>query len=312
MAAGPELTALFSEIGLHVTHCRPINWKRDQTTPLYYVEATEGRFVLKRPTPPLGVAGRLRRLAGDWEIDTQTKVYRSLAKQCFEHLKFPRLVASDGRNYLLLEYIETRSHEEHDLPRNALLYSLLEFQSAELRLNRTGAGKLLAMSRSPSTVLLRRFLRPLCSRFGLAMMRRGLEIVLRCHRDQPPLERPVVCHNDFHHNNLLLGIDGGLYFSDFESVSLDDRWALADIIHYGVGTQDFLIDKTIMMEYAELLRSAFVVELDIKAQMRFGLLLRVSKLALSRVPSVEVAERYGSFLREVLLDDQAFDAWLDT
>jgi hypothetical protein len=301
---------LLAGLGLHVFRCRPISWKRVQTTPLYLVESDEGRFVLKRSTPVRGPLSRLRHLFGDGDLDTQAQVYASLGQQEFEHLRYPRLIGTDGRRYLLLEHIETRPHGESDLPRAPLLRALLEFQNARIEFARSPGAALLAMARRPDAVLVRRMLSGLRPRFGWRATRRALKLVDRCRRDQPPLDRPVVCHNDFHHNNLLLGRDGVVYFSDFEYVSLDDRWMLADIIHYAVGTGSCTIDTGIIADYADLVDRTCPVGLDLPAQLRFGLLLRVSQLILSRVPPPAVATRYGAFFSEVLLDDRAFEAWL--
>jgi hypothetical protein len=304
-----EVSRVEAELGLTVTSCWPISWKREQTTPLYLLATPVGGFVLKSADAYPSWRRRLGRLLGDWELGWQAQVYACLEEQHFEHLRFPRLVATDGQSYLLLEYVETRPHDEHDIPREALLNSLLEFQLAQVTLERPAFQRLLGWTRTPAPVLVRRTLLGIRSRFGPAVARRAAAAIWRCLRSQPPLQREVVCHNDLHHNNLLLGEGGTLYISDFEQVSLDDRWVLLDIIHYAVGTHRFAIDTSIVSDYISLLRRTTRFGLDLDSQVRFGLLLRVSKLVLSRVPPTEVAQEYGRFLVEVLIDDAAFASW---
>jgi hypothetical protein len=124
----------------------------------------------------------LRRLLGDRDLDSQAQVYASLRRQEFEHLRYPRLIGTDGRRYLLLEYIETRPHGESDLPRSPLLRALLEFQNARIEFDRSPGAALLAMARRPEAVLVRRMLSGLRARFGWRSIRRALKIVDRCRR----------------------------------------------------------------------------------------------------------------------------------
>jgi hypothetical protein len=306
-----EVRRVEAETGIRVSRCRPLNWKREQTTPLYLLDTPDGRFVVKSADAFPSWRRRLGRLLGDWELGWQAQVYACLDEQHFEHFRFPRLVATDGRTYLLLEYLETRQHGEHDIPREVLLNSLLELQLAHVTFEGPRLQKLLAATKTPTTALTRRVLLGVQSRFGGTVARRGAAVIWHCLRTQPPLDRRVVCHNDLHHNNLLLGSDGSLYISDFEQVSLDDRWVLADIIHYAVGTNRFAVDTSIISDYIDLLRHATRFELNLGSQVRFGLLLRVSKLVLSRVPPADVAQEYGRFLVEVLLDDVAYASWFE-
>ena len=301
--------ALLAQLGFRLLERKPIRWKRVQSTPLMLVDTDRGKFVLKLRTPPVGAAARLKRRIADLELPTQARVYGSLSAQQFEVLRFPKLIETDGRDYLLLEYIETRGHEEHEVPRRPLLESLFEFQTARLTMPWTGLPALVAATRRPYALLVRRMLTGIRSKMGWRVAWTGLARMASCRSAQPALASPVVCHNDFHHNNLLLGTDGTLYLSDFEAVTLDDRWVLADIIHFAVATQEFRVDTELIADYHRL----FVVRtgpvINLRAQVRFGLLARVSKLVLSAVPNREAAGEYETFLREVLLDDAAFEEW---
>ena len=308
-ATDPE--ALLSRLGFELLNREPIQWKRVQSTPLLLVDTDKGKLVLKLRTPPAGPVARLKRSIADLELPTQAKVYRSLAGQSFNALRFPGLVHTDGRDYLLLEYVETRRHEEHEVPRRQLLESLFEFQTADLRLSWSGLAVLVAASRKPYPLLVRRLLTGFRKRYGWPTARLALEKAARCRKEQPVLSREFLCHNDFHHNNLLIGQDGTLYLSDFEAVTREDRWVLADIIHFAVGTQEFRIESSIITQYHRLFVERTGLPIDLAAQVRFGLLSRVSKLVLSKVPNAQAVGRYEAFLREVLLDDTAYGRWFE-
>jgi hypothetical protein len=300
-------TALLSRLDLEVWEVRPISWKQPQVTPLYYLEAAEGRFVLKLATPrPSRVAGLRAGLARN-EIGHQARVYMALGRLACRHLRFPKLIASDFRSYLLLEYIETRPHGEHDLPRDAVLGSLLEFQTADVDIPDPVFPN---AARTPGVRLARRLVGRLRKRIGWPATRRALLAAGRCYHEQPRMKRKVVRHNDFHYNNLLLADDGAVYMNDFEYVSLDDRWVLGDIINYAVGTRYFHIAVDIIREYAKMMADALDAEVCLPAQLRFCLLSRVGDLLLSRVAPAEVVSRYWSFFESVLLDDREFARWL--
>ncbi|HEX7003937.1 MAG TPA: phosphotransferase [Trueperaceae bacterium] len=311
LAAGcGEAEELLSRLGYRLLDCRPLEWKRVQTTPLMIVDTDRGTFVLKLRTPPANLRSRVVAAVADLELSTQAAVYSSLCRQQFDYLRFPALIDTDGRNYLLLEHVDTRPHGEHDLPGGQLLESLLEFQLSDMRLDRSGPHTLLARTREPFALLMRRLLTGIRKQLGWPIARSALEVAFACRSAQPPLERTVVCHNDFHHNNLLLDVQGRVYFSDFEAVTLEDRWVLADIVHYAVGTQTFRIDCDVIGDYAELFAGRTGLALDLTAQLRVGLLARLSKLVLSSVPPAEAVARYRRFLTEVLLDDASFGEWM--
>jgi hypothetical protein len=299
---------ILNGLRLDVRGLRPLRWKPGQGTPLYYLDAAEGSFVLKLATPRRKGFLRLRSFLERQEIGHQAKVYRALAKQSYRHLRFPRLVATDDRRYLVHEYLETQPHGEHDLPRGQLLLSLMEFQMAGVDVSSPLA---MTAARAPGVLLLRRLLSGLRARLGWAVVPRALQAMLSCYRAQPKLARPILRHNDFHYNNLLLTTSGVLFLSDFEYVSLDDRWLLGDIVHYAVGTKSYVIDTEVVFEYARLVEREFGFELDLAAQIRFSLMMRVGQLILSGAPPA-VASEYARFFCSTLLNDSEFDRWLLT
>lgn len=300
---------LRERLGLDVRSVRPLNWKDGQITPLYRLEASEGSFVLKLSTPrPRRFQGLHERQARQ-EIRHQAKVYRALGEASYRYLRFPRLVDSDGSSYLLLEYIDTIPHGEHDLPRDTLLRSLLEFQTA------TGSVPdpfFPNAARSPGVRLSRRLLFRLRKKMGVACVYRAFAVMRHCYRRQQALPRKLTRHNDFHYNNLLLASDGTLFLNDFEYVSRDGRWVLGDIINYAVGTNYQHVELDLIRNYHELLRAETGFDLDLHAQLRFGLLSRVGDLILSRGAPRHVVSGYRNFFETVLLDDRQFEKWLDS
>jgi hypothetical protein len=295
-------------LGLEPSVLSPLQWKPGQLTPLYYLETAGRRFVLKLPTPRAGVwLEPLRRHLTRQEIAHQAHVLQRLGVRHFQFLRVPRLVATDHHSFTLLEFIDIRPHGEHDIPRRELLHSLLEFQASEIDLPQS---ILAAVGRDPGVLVVRSLLTSLQPHLGWRGVSRALKVVADCYQAQPPLPRPVLRHNDFHYNNLLLGGDGTLYFSDFEYVAFDNRWLLGDIVYFAVGTKSFGIAGDLILEYAALLRDSLGYDFDLEAQLRFNLLLRVGKQMISRTSPPEVVTRYRQLFREVLIDDRGFREWM--
>jgi hypothetical protein len=301
--------SVLARFDLEPTVLRPLHWKPGQITPLYYLETATGRFVLKQPTPRGGVRVRpLREHLLRQEIAHQAHVLEQLGSHNFRHLRVPKLIATDYRSFMVLEFIETEPRGEFDLPRHELLGSLLEFQTTEIELERS---LITDVGRDPGVLLARRLLTSLRSRLGWRVAGRAFQVALDCYRSQPRLPRPILRHNDFHHNNLLLATTHELYVSDFEYVAYDSRWALGDIIHFAVGTGKYGIDVDLILDYASRLREALGFDFALEAQLRFNLLLRVGQQMLTRSAPPEVSARYEQFFTDVLIDDERFRRWLE-
>ena len=298
---------VMDRLGIRPRVLRPLQWKANQGTPLYYVETEDGRFVLKLPTPrPSSRSQPLRAYLTRQEISHQARVIEQLGNPGFRHLRVPRMVASDRRSFVLLQYVETKTHGEFDLPQDEVLQALLEFQTANIELPRLS---LVDLGRDPGLLTMRKLWGRLRPHMGWRLAARATRVIIECYRSQPRLDRPVLRHNDFHYNNLLLDHSGRLYFSDFEYVAYDDRWALGDIIYFATGTNRFGVDLNLIYEYYRMLTGALGFDFDLEAQLRFNLIWRVGKLMVSRTAPPEVANAYGEFMREVLLDDRRFAEW---
>jgi hypothetical protein len=310
-----QLDKLLSVLGLTVLSWEPIHWKRVQTTPVFLIRAREGEFFLKLIAPPATKKQAIARfLFGNLSLKNQLAVYSCLDKKKFSSLQYPRLVKTDGRSYLLFEFLTVQPKGEGEVPQDALVASLLEFQCAGVLLKKNLLeAALLDISRKPVWVLLRRILGGLRRRCGLRVSLTCLGVMLAGYRRQKPLRRSVLAHNDFHHNNLLLTEDGELYIGDFEKVSNEKRWILIDIVHYAVGTMKFEIGLGPLKNYLQKVEERLddMERFHLGSQLRMALLLRVSQMILSNVPPAQVRERYESFLKEILLDNLMYERWLE-
>jgi hypothetical protein len=310
-----DIDKMLSEIDFDVISWDPIHWRRVQTTPVYIVRAREGKFFLKLIAPPVTRKQIIIRfLFGSLALKNQLAVYASLRRQNFHNLRYPKLVHTDGKSYLLLEFIPIQPKGERDLPEEALITSLLEFQGSGAILQKgLFESVLLNVSRKPFWVLLKRVCVGLRKQCGLSVSLQCLRIILVCYKRQKQLEKSIILHNDFHHNNLLLDENGRIFVCDFEKAAEENRWPLIDIVHYAVGTGTFGIEVSLIKSYLQKLQgnSHNKERLHVPSQLRIALLIRVSQMILSNAPPADVKEKYKVFLVDILLDDYAFDNWYE-
>lgn len=312
-AASQNIEQLLDTLKLDVESYQTLSRIRTGLTPHYLIRAKQGTFFLKIERPVRGMArARLRRLLGNPVLKRQVAVYRALSKRQFRSFRYPRLIETDEASYLLLEYITPReSGNSSEEFKSKLALSLLEFQTSGLQFEHAGVGNmLLDVVLSPGWAILRSAYFGVGKRCGPRFALRCLRTVLLCQRLQAKFEIPVVIHNDFHHDNVLVSDGNQVYITDFENVAMERRWLLLDIVHYAVGTQEFYVDLEQIRRYLLALReSGFRSAVNVAAQLRFALLRRMMLNLASDVPPEEVKRQCEQFISTVLLPDDAYRTW---
>jgi len=308
-----NLDKVLSTLDLDIISWEPILWKRVQTTPAYIVRAREGKFFLKLTAPTTTRKQTIIRLLfGNLALKNSLIVYASLHDRIFSKFQYPKLVKTDGKSYLLLEFIPIQSNCEQGVTHDALITSLLEFQgSGGLFKKGFLETTLLYVSRKPALVLLRRIVGGLRKRCGLYVSLKCIKVMWTCYKNQNRLNKPIILHNDFHHNNIIVDTFGNIYIFDFEKVHTDNRWILIDIVHYSVSAIKFEIDLELIKNYLKKINGSFknLGNINVIMQLRIALLLRISQMIISSVPSDSVREKYDIFFRQTLLDDYACKQW---
>lgn len=311
-----EVAAVLDSIGLESSSVAPMSRSRRCQNPLYLIKANDGTFVLKlkRPVHTRRQALR-RRVMGSPTFQRQLAVYRALDRERFSSLRYPRLVATDNETFMLLEYIH--GPDPSPAPRSnaymrTLVDCLIEYQTVPLRGKQQRLGYTgVSMALSPTSTYLRTALTKMRYRHGITISARCLRAFWTCNAGQPSQAAPIWLHNDFHHNNVLVGVHGELYFTDFEQTSEERKWVLVDIVHYATDAYAFSINLDVIRHYVEQLKEvgSFATPLDYGAQLRFALLLRSMQHVVSMAPPQGVKQQYLSFISDVLLDDAAYYDW---
>lgn len=310
------LRDVLSRLDLDILGCREIPRLRPTLNPPYLIDAKEGRYFLKLKRPVASRAhAQLRAFLGNPGFSWETTVLEALQRIEFDIFRFPRLVQTDGADYALFEYVPRSSAQKLSGDYTQLFArALVEFQSAELRLDQQARNRLwIACALTPSAKMLRRTLPRLFGRYGLATAKRYAQIARQCERSQGRIRKQWMLHNDLHHDNVFIGADGQLYFTDFENAAPERKWLLTDIVNFAVGTSEPVIDFELIQRYLlELRCSPFSgYQLKISGQLRFALMESTAQHVLRRAPLESVRKAYEKLLFDVLLDDVSFEEWLD-
>jgi len=308
-----EVLAIIPRLPLKVQSYEPINWKRVQTTPIFIINAEEGKYVLKLFASPQGLVRQtLHRLFGNLGLKNQIIINKFLKKQVFFQFCTPILVASDGSSYLLFQFINIAHKGEYEINEDLVIDSLIEFYSIpgqKIAMNLTNY--LINITRKPLFLIMRRVVGNLRRIYGISLAFAVIKVLFECYVDQKPFSSKILLHNDFHHNNVFLDFDGRFYISDFENSVFESRWMLVDIVHYSVGTQKFNLNTNVIKKFfLRYVENNPNFKIDFRAQLLMAYLLRISQMVLSTVPPKSVQKRYFKFFYNVLLNGKNFEKWV--
>jgi hypothetical protein len=291
-------------------------WISVHDRPHVLIGRHQGRHVIgKRPDPSVfGSPLRWRTLRKRADFRREIAVYRAGTRQ-FDELKLPALVTTDEHTYFCVEKIE---HNTEDVPaapeiKARAAASLAEFQT-RLQLDETlWQRSVLAITRSPLLGLVRRSLGAVRRSFGSGVALRCVSLAVRQSMRQRPLARRYTLHGDFSRRNTLWSEDGTVYLIDFGDTFYSRRWPLWDILYYVTtdfhGEQDIDLNpiRRYLQAVSELDGGLAIRGMNLQAQVRLGLLRRMLwRLASSRGRS---HSGNATFLTDVLLRDDAFEAW---
>jgi hypothetical protein len=300
--------------GIEVHGLEAIGRPRGEMVTHFIADTSSGRLFLKIGRPTSGPRQQLlRKLLGRPSLERQVDVLEGLERSPFPTLRYPRLVRSDRSRYVLVEHIAgARPASDGEAP-EALVASLLEFQTSSAQRAFGGVvSRLLGASLAPEAYLVRRALPRLLRESGWRSAWRLVRTMHWCRRQQPALDRQVLIHNDFHHENVLIDADGVMYLTDFENAVSTRRWVLVDIVHYAVGTTSAVIDTELIRAYVAAARLVPEIgdRLALEPQLRLALLRRIAQHVSSAAVPEHVRTTYRSLLDEVLLDDERFRSWV--
>ncbi len=270
-------------------------------------------YVLKSKAPPKGTLKQWRlRLSGHADIAHEARVYQALAQHKTVHFRTPRLIATDARYFLLLEYVPSSSGRLDDsVALQQVARAIVEFQTLPLVFN----APLLrhTLLRYTNLYNVTRYLNKLGGALPPGVARDCLRCVIRSHRQQHPLPRVFFVHNDLNPGNLAPDAEGQLVLLDFASVARVRRWIFSDVVDYGFnGKSDWWISPSLITAYlAEIASNEAFSGVEPAPQLRIALLAKLLHMIRFRHWKRRSTERPVAFLTNTLLADDAYAAWFD-
>jgi len=301
------------ELNLNFVGCERVSRYRKELQPCYIVYTENAKYFLKFNRKPTSYFHKIIRLTlGNPGFERQIRINDLLKNNKFNYFHYPELAHTDGKTYLLLQYIDNMNIELNGRHKEYLVKSLGELQYSGLRLNK--------INKSIGVVLLSIMVRiefrliysipSLLKHTGLRSTIKYLKIIIISYVKERKLNTPIVLHSDFHRENVMVNKEEIVYITDYEGMRNERRWRYIDIATYAVDTTKYYIDTDIIKKYIRETKKRHENKYtDNALQLRIALLNRISRFMYFKPATDLVRDEYKKFYLNILLDDQKYDKW---
>lgn len=144
-------------------------------------------------------------------------------------------------------------------------------------------------------------------RLGILSLIKCLFLLVKCIVFEEKKDIFLLLHKDLTNaGNKITGYNRNIYFLDFEQTCIEQKWILIDIVDLAFSIETLEIDTTLLNEYLKEIKPFFMKPINVKNQVRFALLRKVTNLIAYDDKNCNV---YSSFLLDILLDDISYDNW---
>lgn len=292
---------------------------------LFLVTTSDSQYILKCKRGRSSFARLFRDSLPSFGFDQEIRIYRRLVEKHAKHgFKFPNLIAAD-RSHLLIEYVPSNAPTESGpvKPRwiaDKVAIALNRFTTSDVTNEQRGLSSVIhRMLFSPEAVIARKLRTVWRNQMGYGAYKKGIALLAKCRKLQPPLRRKYWSHNDFSANNVVVNhVEKEVYFIDFQDVTFENRWVLMDAIRYCSsfpmamphdGFDDF-IDVSFIASYVSHWERNLHTCINFPVQVRLACLnhvLRSMEYRLS-LPNADVTAN-GKFINDFLINDDGFSRW---
>jgi hypothetical protein len=311
-----DIPSLISDLKLDIKDYKIIQRSRESLQPYYALYTSDGIFFLKYNREPINIYHKLFRIVfGTPGFNRQVSIYRQLNVREYSNFKYPKLIMTDGKKYILLNFIFIENEYKRKMNKDILIKSLFELQNSKLSIYNKGikgyiGGVLLNIKLNFRFSIIIDSLIPLIKRCGFNTVYSTLKIFIKSENEQHKLANPLIMHNDFHSNNIFISVDGYIYISDFEGLAYEKKWIFTDIVTYAVNTSEFKIDTEVIKKYRDYISNYYEKDTIIyKTQIRMALIKRISRFWNFKPSDKNTQNAYRYFLMNVLLIDREYDIW---
>lgn len=294
-------------LGLRTPSLAPLDTGWGPRVGLHIVTDGDRRVVLKRLEP--GRGSIVERSVKRRSIRREVATYGALEHGRWTHLRHPRLLATDGRTYLVLSHVAPAPRWPPDLGARAVQALF------ELHVGLAGAWR-----GGPAELLRQRAAWRVLVRAGIGELRRGnrssyariLRLVARAYVAIVRAGSPRLAqHGDATFGNVIVGADGGISWIDFERLTTGELLSFRDAVQLAANPAlEGGFDPAILRDYTRLwCRTLSRPPAEAEHHLRLALLLHVLHVLHVYPARADVRAIYQRFLDE-LLRDAAFRAWI--
>jgi len=236
-------------------------------------------------------------------------IHRHLSSLSFETLKVPKLYDTDGKSYMIMDYINGTMGRWYtpDMDK-VLILSLVDLQLSIINQKNLFEYNFLSFLRRPFWNVMRMVGTIALPRLGLNLAFACISLCLRLQRGVTPNKAPLLLHKDINNKgNIISSPKKEMYFIDFESCLPESKWILTDIIEIIYSFKDEYMDVDLFDVYIQKMRAEGFIDdsFDTKSQVRFAML----RNALKYLGFDELYAVHRTQLLEIILPDEKFDRW---
>jgi len=262
-------------------------------------------------------------------------IYSQLEQMDFVSFHYPGLLRTDGRTFILTEFIIN----DPSLPRDdaffytAAMDAVLELNTCEFPFWKSGGAgwmweKANRWKFSGSAKTLRNLIEGLCIRRKLPyfLLPGMLAFWVRSMAAASGIKKPLLMHRDIFKSNILRPDAEHVYVVDFEKMGLEKRWVFKDALKIAQADPLFFDGKENKLSgfprfngqllehyWKNLVRRRADIQPDreyFRLQLKFCLLGWTLKKLVKENPSLEMQQGLVRFIKSVILGpDKNFEKW---
>ncbi|NLB79514.1 MAG: hypothetical protein GX796_11940 [Clostridiaceae bacterium] len=283
---------------------------------VYCVEANNEKYIVKINAPSLlrRIINNLNR-AKDIAFQNEIWFYKRISEKSFKHFRYPRMIRTDGKRYIVLECISgTDGWNKTIVSQQHLISALLEFQFSGIVIEESFTKRTLTKwYRKVPCKAIRWAYKLIKTPADLITWLKCILIVMKGIIAVKKITYPICNHNDlFYFNNLITGNDGNLYFYDFEYVIAEDKWFLTDIFDLSFNLETLELQSELLCEYIRQV-ACKTGDLNIlrymESQTRVILIRKLLGVILSRRRKEANKDNCRNFIINILLSDKEYKQW---
>ncbi|HSJ66616.1 MAG TPA: hypothetical protein VK921_03025 [Anditalea sp.] len=239
----------------------------------------------------------------------EISIHKHLSGKSFKYLKLPHIHHTDGRTFMIMDYIEGTMGRWYAPDMDAILVKALADLQLSIQNKKVSLiKKIITMQRRPFWNVLRTIFTIGLPKGGLKLAADCLILCLKLDFKVPSNKNYFLLHKDINNKgNVITDENRTLYFIDFESCVEESKWIFSDIIEVIYSSKDLYMDVELFNIYLnELKKREFITDnFDVKSQVRFAML----RNGIKYLGFKNKAKEHRDQLANIILSDSNFDQW---